>query len=979
MDDSESSSPSELPLDEPPATDEGLAADPPMVNDDLPDELPLSQVSGAQVAEVAPQHGELPAVEHSAGAAGTELGNGGHSVEDVHPPPAIERPLRLRRGRRDVALLAALEEAEALTRRMEADARPAEHPPEQPLAVFAEPGPDAASLKALVAATSVDLATHRSLLPRFTGGFSERSLLGPAAQAACRLSALQGDRADQEVLDFAKHFLSAETMPIASKRVVAEQLGVDERKVGRLKPRLAALVLLSAQEQQRALEAAIASSCAGARRLLYIEACAYDETPLSVQIRKDFWSLVQQGGAGVGDEGSTALTGAELAGFEKTPLLQITTNASEQKILQHQGTICMLLRVADRSVILKSPPLAGLVVMENGTAEVLASAELRLSTSTEASASFEQRVRAAHTDAGAPNFSCEKMLSNVRAPEFKLLHRLCDIHRTSLVHGKTFALLDDNVRGMIACALSLRVGSAMTRFRRCLKAEIESRLQILHGQPPRDATRYKLAVLRLFVSQGRNLAVRRLLLVMCPNGDWRSPAVQYYAPLGEQQAVDRKKVLAHLTTGLLTALCACRPEVYPRHRWTGCDLATDDLSIMEACHGLLSSTYKRLLREYQPSLGRTPMGEGPHAAKKESDDLLALEDDMLADAQDQGARCGGEGDPLAAMPAGDAPDMMGETAAKGPQVNAANRRGAAMWLESKPFGKLVLQRLLMEPLRHLLAEQFRVAGTDWEKQQQCDAASSLSSGSSSFGRQFRPSLAAQGLAERGCKDRVRLLLDKEELWDALPTSCFTVSFRSLSFRSISRLACSVHQLLECYHMRFPIRLFALLHDPSLAKELSEVPECMMDPWTASMKARFPTFDGEVFMHTLVAHSLVLWNDISVIESKHASVRRCLKSASLQTHTKNFPDLSADFCLLQARTMSRDFAPGFGARAQKAMTRKASTAARESRKKARVDTRCEHCLVSETAPKSMSGGHEPCIVCLRLLPVGLCSAQRVDVR
>ena len=58
---------------------------------------------------------------------------------------------------------------------------------------------------------------------------------------------------------------------------------------------------------------------------------------------------------------------------------------------------------------------------------------------------------------------------------------------------------------------------------------------------------------------------------------------------------DRNAIFTRLTSGLLTALLSSRPGLYPRHRWTGCDLATDDVGIVEACHSLPSTTYRRFV------------------------------------------------------------------------------------------------------------------------------------------------------------------------------------------------------------------------------------------------------------------------------------------------------------------------------------------------------------------------------------------------
>ena len=75
----------------------------------------------------------------------------------------------------------------------------------------------------------------------------------------------------------------------------------------------------------------------------------------------------------------------------------------------------------------------------------------------------------------------------------------CCAMSTSLVHGKTFTLLNDNVPGMLRCALSLRSGAVLSRFICCLNY----RLQITHGRPSVEAVAFQRAALRLLVAHGK--------------------------------------------------------------------------------------------------------------------------------------------------------------------------------------------------------------------------------------------------------------------------------------------------------------------------------------------------------------------------------------------------------------------------------------------------------------------------------------------
>ena len=102
----------------------------------------------------------------------------------------------------------------------------------------------------------------------------------------------------------------------------------------------------------------------------------------------------------------------------------------------------------------------------------------------------------------------------------------------------------------------------------------ESSSQIVCGE--RDKSRCSQGV-------AGSLPQRRLA------GEVQCRAVPHLEPVA-----DRNAILTRLTSGLLTALLSSRPGLYPRHRWTGCDLATDDVGIVEACHSLPSTTYRPL-------------------------------------------------------------------------------------------------------------------------------------------------------------------------------------------------------------------------------------------------------------------------------------------------------------------------------------------------------------------------------------------------
>ena len=211
--------------------------------------------------------------------------------------------------------------------------------------------------------------------------------------------------------------------------------------------------------------------------------------------------------------------------------------------------------------------------------------------------------------------------------------------------------------------------------------------------------------------------------VGCWRDTWRSDRIECYLPAGTEGSVDREKVLNHMTAGLVTALCSSQPELYVRHRWTGSELATDDLGILESCHKLLSTTYKRFVLHCQPSLAKhlsaLPLQPEQLPALLDSDPTASADDDKKGPEKDEW-----------------------ESQA---EVNATNRQIAFSWTSSQPLGKLVLSRLIMEPLRQLLSEQFRVSGAEWAKQQECLVAKALEAGlDATRARKYRIAVAASG-------------------------------------------------------------------------------------------------------------------------------------------------------------------------------------------------------------------------------------------
>ena len=168
--------------------------------------------------------------------------------------------------------------------------------------------------------------------------------------------------------------------------------------------------------------------------------------------------------------------------------------------------------------------------------------------------SFQGHGRAITTDGYTANFAAESALAVERHGD-PSIHKSCLAHGVAGTYNKTFAPVDSFISGIIHIALSLGVGSSMSRFRHCLRLEISSRWSLLHGWPPASAVAWKRRVLRMFVTHGNAIETRQTLLALCPNGEWRSQRVEFYLPTdGSFKFSDEDDIREFVLQGLMRFL-----------------------------------------------------------------------------------------------------------------------------------------------------------------------------------------------------------------------------------------------------------------------------------------------------------------------------------------------------------------------------------------------------------------------------------------
>jgi len=468
----------------------------PVDDDDLPDELPMTQGSRpdslpaelpfSQESRGGSLPGELPLSQESALVPlpdELDLGDGAVSCDealpdqlaqpvDMSPPGAgqCDKGIAERRGRKNLLMLAALSDVK---RRLQEQG---DDPTPQPVEVdvpelglqlalgssrsSAHGSADVVSLMDRDASSDAPATSVAKVISGFRVGPSiEQTLWG--AMSGARANTVD---ADSEVRQIGAHF-TQQGFHNASKALIADRLGVGLWKLNQTIPRLAAATLLADYQRQRLLEQVVTRSSHRRDLLMYLEASAYDETPLPVRLKNEYGALCARQEP---SRNPTEGPAAHRVGFDSGVAFHISTSKTSQKILQSSQECGMLIRASGRIVIVKFSCLSPLTFLERAHAEALAQSQLRLSATTRASQLFDHKVRATCTDGGSANLVGEKIIAKRRGADWSSMHTLCEIHKTSLLHGKTFALLDSNVRGMIRCALSLRNGAAMGVFRKCL-------------------------------------------------------------------------------------------------------------------------------------------------------------------------------------------------------------------------------------------------------------------------------------------------------------------------------------------------------------------------------------------------------------------------------------------------------------------------------------------------------------------------------
>ena len=411
---------------------------------------------------------------------------------------------------------------------------------------------------------------------------------------------------------------------------------------------------------------------------------------------------------------------------------------------------------------------------------------------------------------------------------------------------------------------------------------------VLSGTHPWTRHRDALLSLLLPLTDPRQVTLRLLL-----TGDLQSDTIIWFRPGGatDEDIDDYAILLAH-------NLMPIAPEVFSRTRWMGSVTPLGQIALPANAHNLLS----RAILHWQ---GKTSGAGGSCQVVRLSDEfgpVLSDAEEVPSDGADNDGACG----PLVAVEE-DQPENVPQPAMPGAARtvlpndwtawNAKQQRDAVTFARS---ACQTISLLAFVALRPLVALQRSVEYTDseaWEQQQMHRAVK---------GQPFKPRLvhiASLAQTDKFFED-VEELLGADQRWHVLPETEQTVQNLSIATGMLMTMMCGIAQLMRWSHAGFPVRLFRLLREPSLAHEILHAcpklrdtfADAFLQTWSTVPLLRSVPCRLELFLILVL-----LRKTIARIECRHASIKRRIGRRN-SAKPEAFLDTSSAFLLMRQRLL-----------------------------------------------------------------------------
>ena len=696
---------------------------------------------------------------------------------------------------------------------------------------------------------------------------------------------------------------------------------------------LLASILIEVDRFLRAeAEKGIVANVPAPRRITYLEATCSDETPMPVVVA-DLPSQTEL------DDLAESLPlqdneGCGVVKVAKVPPLPFQTSEPYMtgiKLYQSEQKYGLLVHLDDSNTyaIIMGETINWIQRIQATNHACIVNAEERVTAVSPAASSFKNQARSNCGDEAKANPLSERVLVRRRGSAWSGWRFGCEVHKCATAFTHTFALVEDDVSGMLNCALSVNFGSHLTTFRTLVKLHIRHHHAFI-DKPAVDpeVVRFKAHMLRVFLQTGTKRAYRATLLAQLFPGNWQNPKAEILLKPGD----DPDKKVAMVADGVAMALLGGKLHEFPRHRWRGADVSTSQIGLLLACHNLLEWVYPLFVESFGKRSKRATMPdveelhvmpalvEGPGPAPVAA--AAAVAAPAAADGNDEPDNHDDPvGQPAAAAPASDSANATAPPSAKD---NQRFRTKALEFIQRGVLNTMFMMRLVMEPLRELLDRKLYIGSLRFNLHQDAAATNDPSA------RQTPLGIAAQNTSEDAFFRKLGQL-SNPELWASL--SKVTVNLQTLAFRLVSRAGCMVDQLLREPHKCSPFDCFLTLFDESQASKIAATPECLLHPAVKELVDKYGADFGNLESRAhLFLVALITRLDISNLESLHGLIRRLLKQR-VQTHGLSMLDTNAAWCIRRHRSRAPRTTNAFGKRsAAAAQVSKDDSSAKPSKKR-----------------------------------------------
>jgi len=485
----------------------------------------------------------------------------------------------------------------------------------------------------------------------------------------------------------------------------------------------------------------------------------------------------------------------------------------------------------------------------------------------------------------------------------------CDIHKLQNAIKDVLAPVDkDTVAPLICLQLSLQSANCMKRFRECLRHLLSQRLVIHRCKPNQAHLNRTRAILNLYVPPTSNTnRFKRAIVLSVLNGDWRKETVQHYC---QGCCASREACISKLVSFVTSVFAGVAPKTWPRSRWTGARESINWCLLLASCHSLLKDTYLLWAKNMRGGkwLARHVAGGGDvpaeHAEDAESLGRDAPGDDAMGDdAAEAGFPMGDQ----AAV--GQAPSVPSTWEERQNEQSEYRRRASAWLLRAQVLPEMLLVRMVLSPLALAMDAYLSQAGEAWDRKQARIAAAARRQGQQEGGGSdhhgaLRVMLLLEGELLRPAVEELRDIATNVSRWAVLPPSYMTAAFRTRVAARLGHCGSKLHSL-SSDHTNYPIKLWRLLDDDSgeFAAALEAESECRFCRWSLSVVQHYkehgglqnPSLRAELWHTGLLQHF-----DNAAREAAHASIRRSIVAASVQTHAEKFQFANAEWLLRTIR-------------------------------------------------------------------------------